>query len=343
MSNPALLTPGQRAAIVDVVQNLLWPGMYRYMAQAGQTDFILPVSWTPGASTPLAYVNGNRRASGVSQPDGTTVRLATAAAAGDEVLVLMVPGAGSGFLPRSGGSLLSHLDGNGFRLEDIGDPSAAQDAVTKAYLELYVGNVIGGTGGFLKLDGTNSPSADIDMAGNDLAGLPTAAIPSTGGDDLAVSRAQLRAAFALPSGIFLPFGSAAAAPAGWLLCDGTSYETTAYPTLYAAIGYTYGNDSGKFRVPDLRNGRSPVGAGTVGARTFTAGSTGGAADVTLTTSQIPAHDHTYSGLFGTPGAGYVGGLGGTGIASLTSGSAGGGTSHENMPPHVVVPNWIIKV
>jgi microcystin-dependent protein len=41
-------------------------------------------------------------------------------------------------------------------------------------------------------------------------------------------------------------------PAGWIACDNASYPTTAYPQLFAKIGYTYGTDDTKYRVPDTR-------------------------------------------------------------------------------------------
>lgn len=53
----------------------------------------------------------------------------------------------------------------------------------------------------------------------------------------------------------------ASAPTGWLLCDGTSYTTAAYPELYSVLGYTYGGSGSNFSVPDLR-GRVLVGKGT---------------------------------------------------------------------------------
>ena len=52
-------------------------------------------------------------------------------------------------------------------------------------------------------------------------------------------------------------------PSGWLWCDGSSYSTTAYPTLFAAIGYTYGGGGGSFNVPDMR-GQVPVGLDNIG-------------------------------------------------------------------------------
>lgn len=70
------------------------------------------------------------------------------------------------------------------------------------------------------------------------------------------------------AGMMKPYG-AAAAPAGWLLCDGTSYLRTDYPALFTAIGTTYGSADGThFNVPNLVDkivvgGTPGVGAGTV--------------------------------------------------------------------------------
>jgi len=62
----------------------------------------------------------------------------------------------------------------------------------------------------------------------------------------------------------------AAAPAGWLLCDGAAYSRLAYADLFAAIGTTWGigNGTTTFNVPDFREG-SPYGAGTFSAVTGT--------------------------------------------------------------------------
>lgn len=58
----------------------------------------------------------------------------------------------------------------------------------------------------------------------------------------------------VPPGTIVPFaGPKGNIPAGWLYCDGASYATTGmYSKLYSAIGLSWGNDNGKFRVPDLR-------------------------------------------------------------------------------------------
>jgi microcystin-dependent protein len=40
---------------------------------------------------------------------------------------------------------------------------------------------------------------------------------------------------------------------GWYLCDGTSFEKTKFPQLFAAIGTVSGGSESNFNVPDLRN------------------------------------------------------------------------------------------
>lgn len=76
------------------------------------------------------------------------------------------------------------------------------------------------------------------------------------------------------------------APGGYLLCDGAAYNIVDYPDLHNVIGTTYGSaGAGTFRVPDLRN-RNVIGAGSRAL-----GATGGAESHTLTTSELPAHNH----------------------------------------------------
>jgi len=89
----------------------------------------------------------------------------------------------------------------------------------------------------------------------------------------------------------------AAAPAGWLVCDGSQVPIATYPALAAALGTTYGgNGTTHIALPDLR-GRLPMGASTAHAL----GTTGGAESTTLTTAQTPLAAHTHTAAF-TPGA-----------------------------------------
>ena len=77
------------------------------------------------------------------------------------------------------------------------------------------------------------------------------------------------------------------APAGWMFCEGQLLPISEYETLFNLIGTTYGGDGqSTFALPDLR-GRLPLHQGNG----FILAETGGAEEVTLTVSQIPAHSH----------------------------------------------------
>lgn len=89
-----------------------------------------------------------------------------------------------------------------------------------------------------------------------------------------------------PSGAIMQYAGAAA-PSGWLLCQGQALSTAAFPNLFSTIGYTYGGSGSTFNLPDLRQ-RVPVGVGTG----FALGATGGAQNHTLTVNEMPAHSHT---------------------------------------------------
>lgn len=136
------------------------------------------------------------------------------------------------------------------------------------------------------------------------------------------------------------------APMGWAYCDGQTLSISMNDALFTLIGTTYGGDGQTtFCLPDLR-GRIPIHAGSP----YTVAQMGGAERVALTTNQLPAHRHvaqaqsgtgtqetaqngywasSSQGQYGAPPAG----------SAMRSGlvqSAGGGQSHENMMPYLVV-------
>lgn len=89
-----------------------------------------------------------------------------------------------------------------------------------------------------------------------------------------------------PVGMVMPFGGTIA-PAGYLLCDGSSYSTDGYPELFAQIGYYFGGASTSFNVPNLID-RVPVGSGSG----YDQGESGGESTVSLTVADIPSHSHS---------------------------------------------------
>jgi microcystin-dependent protein len=113
------------------------------------------------------------------------------------------------------------------------------------------------------------------------------------------------------------------APKGWFLCDGQTLPIAQYTALFSLLGTTYGgNGTTTFALPDMR-GRVPIHAGNgPGLSPYILGQTGGVEQVTLTTPQIPAHNHIATGKVATGGDNAL-----TDISSgnlLASESRGGG-------------------
>src|SRR5215216_2795256 len=88
------------------------------------------------------------------------------------------------------------------------------------------------------------------------------------------------------------------APAGWMFCEGQLLPISENETLFQLIGTTYGGDGeSTFALPDLR-GRIPLHQGN----SFILAETGGAEEITLTVSQIPAHSHPALGSTSVAGS-----------------------------------------
>src|SRR5262245_20728673 len=82
------------------------------------------------------------------------------------------------------------------------------------------------------------------------------------------------------------------APNGWSFCDGKILPISENDTLFQLIGTTYGGYwQETFALPDLPY-RFPVHQGTGSSGTvFTIAENAGVETVTLSTQQIPAHNH----------------------------------------------------
>lgn len=165
---------------------------------------------------------------------------------------------------------------------------------------------------------------------------------------------------AVPSGSVTAYAGSSA-PSGWLLCYGQAISRTTYATLFAAIGTAYGTGDGSttFNIPDLR-GRAPFGkddmggtaanrltAAGAGITGTTLGASGGAETVTLTVAQLAAHSHSASTnalAMGSAGSGAPSMQNqdtSPATASVSIGSTGSDSAHQNTPPALVL-NYIIK-
>ena len=145
------------------------------------------------------------------------------------------------------------------------------------------------------------------------------------------------------------------APAGWMFCEGQLLPISENETLFQLIGTTYGGDGqSTFGLPDLR-GRIPIHQGNG----FILAETGGAEEITLTVSQIPAHTHPLLGSTSTATsndpASNVGGRVtaaatfpyGTDaplqpMSPLSIGPTGGSQPHTNFQPYLCV-DFIISL
>jgi len=100
------------------------------------------------------------------------------------------------------------------------------------------------------------------------------------------------------------------APVDWNFCDGSQMSIANYQALYSIIGTAYGGDGvTTFNLPDLR-GRLPIATGTGnGLAPIILGEVLGSESVTLTSQQMPAHNHlvmastTSAATTNTPGTG----------------------------------------
>lgn len=85
------------------------------------------------------------------------------------------------------------------------------------------------------------------------------------------------------------------APAGWAFCNGALLPISENEVLFQLIGTTYGGDGQEtFALPNLQ-GRVPIHMGTNQGVTYQIGEAAGVETVTLTTNQIPVHNHAFLG------------------------------------------------
>ena len=144
------------------------------------------------------------------------------------------------------------------------------------------------------------------------------------------------------------------APAGWMFCEGQLLPISENETLFQLIGTTYGGDGqSTFSLPDLR-GRLPIHNGNG----FILAETGGAEEITLTTNQIPSHNHAVAATTdladsGNPTDAYLSTTAtGNKIYSTSNptialpaseiGSVGGSQPHTNFQPYLCV-DFIISL
>lgn len=121
----------------------------------------------------------------------------------------------------------------------------------------------------------------------------------------------------VPVGTIIAFAGVAT-PSGWLMCDGSSFSEVTYPGLYAALGNT--NTTPNLADRFLKGSATP--------RT-----TGGSK--TITTSNLPSHDHLIGYTANVAAGGDYTGLVTNSVSSpFGTGATGSGADYE--PLHYTV-------
>ena len=154
------------------------------------------------------------------------------------------------------------------------------------------------------------------------------------------------------------------APQGWFFCNGQLLSISEYETLFMLIGTTYGGDGTQtFALPNLQS-RVGVGVGQgPGLSNYGLGQQAGMENVTLLTTQLPAHSHQVqaspkaqtgapaqdspaAAYFGTASSGIYGPSSGSGHLASNCfiggqvGGAGASQPHSNIQP-LLATNYII--
>jgi microcystin-dependent protein len=145
---------------------------------------------------------------------------------------------------------------------------------------------------------------------------------------------------------------------GHAFCDGSLQSIADNTALFSLIGTIYGGDGqNTFALPDLR-GRVPIHFGqSLGTTNKVIGEKAGSENVTLVSSQIPAHNHT---LLASSSGGHVTNpannfwaaqpsllqyestANGATMKTSSLAPTGGNQPHENIQPYLVI-NYLISL
>ena len=142
-------------------------------------------------------------------------------------------------------------------------------------------------------------------------------------------------------------------PNGWAMCNGQPVPISQNDALFVLFGTMYGGDGQEtFNLPNL-NGRIPLhnGQGTGISQNYQQGEAAGVESVTLTTQQIPVHNHAFTAsqnIAQNPQPAdsvvaqstnvklYISDVAGAQLDNQAIQPVGGSQPHDNMMPYLVV-------
>ena len=149
---------------------------------------------------------------------------------------------------------------------------------------------------------------------------------------------------------FVPYNFA---PKNWAECDGQLLPISQNTALFSLLGTTYGgNGQTNFALPDMRGRRVVDDGQGPGLQNYLVGDNGGQESVTLSTAELPAHNHTINavtadGNESSPTGNipantkildkeYSSATPNTTMKNTIVGNTGGNQPHENRSPYLVL-------
>ena len=143
------------------------------------------------------------------------------------------------------------------------------------------------------------------------------------------------------------------APKGWAFCSGQIMPLSQNTALFSLLGTTYGGDGkSNFALPDLQGSAAMHPGQGPGLSLHDLGETGGSPTVSLLTTEIPAHNHSFNFMAATavssnPADSYFSNSPNANASvytALTSNvkpastlsAAGGDQPHNNMQPYLTL-------
>jgi hypothetical protein len=305
------------AALADFVASVVWPSRTVAIATSNQTDFPVLGTWDTVNDVAIAWINGQRYAGAITWLSASEVELADPVAAGAQVIIYVSPGAGTGYLPRTGlAAMLGKLNMATFQIENLGASTQGHHAVRRDEVLALATSLLGAnyllkTGGQmaggLLLRAANLITGASEAVRRDMVALLNGSQPFTG-KQAGVSTVDGDAATTLTTKDFV-LSKVASAAANYFPNQQAIYTTPGTYTLDLPAGatrawvYVKGANGGQGGESDNPSGGAPGPGGKLGW-------SGG----------------LWRGVMAVAGqlAIVVGGAGGTGANSTSGGDGGGG-------------------